>query len=68
MDILKNLFSDLSTGNKNKATIENILKNSNLFKDLGSFTKSIESLLTGIKEDPNLAKYKPLLESFLKNI
>jgi len=67
-DILKNLFSDLSTGEKNKTTIENILKNSNLFKDLGSFTKSIESLLSQVKEDSNLAKYKPQLESFLKNI
>ena len=34
-DILKNLFDDLKTGDKSKATIENMLKESNLFKDLG---------------------------------
>ena len=67
-DILQNLFSDLKSGDKSKITIENLLKNSNLFKDLGSFTKSIESLLSQVKEDPSLAKYKPQLESFLKNI
>jgi len=67
-DILKNLFSDLKTGNKNKATIENILKNSNLFKELGTFSKSITTLLNQIEGDSKLSKYKPLLQSFLKDI
>ncbi len=67
-DILKDLFSDLKTGDKSKSTIENILKNSNLFKDLGNFTKSLDSLLSQIKDDASLAKYKPQLENFLKNI
>lgn len=67
-DILKNLFSDLKTGNKNKTTIENILKNSNLFKELGTFSKSITILLNQIDNDSNFSKYKPLLQSFLKDI
>ncbi|WP_072680773.1 hypothetical protein [Arcobacter sp. LA11] len=67
-DILKNLFSDLKTGDKNKATIENMLKNSNLFKDLGTFSKSITTLLNQIDSDSNLSKYKSLLQSFLKDI
>ena len=67
-DILKNLFSDLKTGDKNKATIENILKNSNLFKELGTFSKSITTLLNQIEGDSKLSKYKPLLQSFLKDI
>lgn len=67
-DILTNLFSDLKTGNKNKTTIENILKNSNLFKDLGSFTKSITTLLNQIDSNSNLSKYKPFLQNFLKDI
>jgi len=67
-DILKNLFSDLKTGDKNKANIENLLKNSNVFKDLGSFSKATTTLLSQIESDTNLSKYKPLLQSFLKDI
>lgn len=67
-DILKNLFTDLKTGDKSKATIENLLKNSNLFKDLGSFSKSITTLINQIDQDSNLSKYKSQLESFLKDI
>ena len=67
-DILKNLFDDLKTGDKSKATIENMLKESNLFKDLGSFTKSLESLLKEVNQNPNLSKYQNNLESFQKNI
>ncbi len=67
-DILKNLFTELKTGNKTNTSIENILKNSNLFKDLGSFTKSVNVLISQSETNPQLAKYKPLLESFLKNI
>lgn len=67
-DILKNLFSDLKTGEKNKASIENMLRNSNVFKDLGSFSKSVSTLLNQIDSESNLSKYKPLLQSFLKDI
>lgn len=67
-DILKNLFSDLKTGNKSNASIENILKNSNLFKDLGNFTNSLKTLLDNVKNDPSLAKFKPALENLLKDI
>ncbi len=67
-EILKNLFTDLKTGNKTKATIENILKNSNLFKDLGNFSKSITTLMNQIDSDSNLSKFKPFLQNFLKDI
>ncbi len=67
-NILKNLFNDLKTGNKTNSTIENILKNTSLFKDLGSFTQSITTLLNQLNKDSNLAKYKPLLQNFLKDI
>lgn len=67
-DILKNLFSDLKTQNQSKTTIENILKNSSMFKDLGSFTKSITTLLNQLETNSNLEKYKPILQSFLKDI
>ncbi|WP_129086568.1 flagellar hook-length control protein FliK [Halarcobacter ebronensis] len=65
-DILQNLFDDLKTGTKNNSNLENILKNSNLFKDFGSFAKSINTLLEQL--DPSMEKYRPQLENFLKNI
>lgn len=67
-DILKNLFDDVKTGTKSNATVENILKNSNIFKDLGSFSSNISSLLENIKDDTQIEKFKPLLQNFLKNI
>ena len=67
-DVLKSLFEDLKTGTKSNATIENILKNSTIFKELGSFSKSISSMIENIDKDINLQKFKPLLENFLKNI
>ncbi|MGA1931296.1 flagellar hook-length control protein FliK [Arcobacter sp. YIC-464] len=67
-DVLKNLFDDIKNGTKTNANIENILKNSNIFKDLGSFSKSLGSILSQIDSNSTLNKYKPNLESFLKNI
>lgn len=67
-DVLKNLFNDLKTGTKSNSTIENILKNSTIFKDLGSFPSSLSSMIENIDENPDLQKFKPLLENFLKNI
>ena len=67
-DVLKNLFDDLKTGDKNKSNIENILKNSNLFKDMGSFTKSVTTLLNQIETNPQLEKFKPILQNFLKDV
>jgi len=67
-DILKNLFDDVKNGTKSNATIENILKNTNAFKDLGSFSKSLMTVLNQIDSNSNLDKYKPALQSFFKDI
>ena len=67
-DILKNLFNDLKSGTKTDSNIENILKNTNLFKDLGSFSKSLSTILSQIDKNSPLAKHIPSLENFLKNI
>ncbi len=48
--------------------MENILKNSTAFKDLGNLSSNLSSLLESIKDDESLQKFKPLLENFLKNI
>lgn len=67
-DILKNLFNDIKNGTKSNSNIENILKNPNLFKDLGSFSKSLVTVLNQLDSQSNLQKFKPALESFFKDI
>ena len=67
-EIIKNLFNQVKTEGKTNTTIENILKNSSLFKDLGSFSKATTTLLNQIDSNSNLAKFKPLLENFLTDI
>ena len=67
-DVLKNLFDDVKNGTKTNSTIENILKNTNAFKDLGSFSKSLMTVLNQIDSNSSLEKYKPTLQAFMKDI
>ncbi|MEZ4693831.1 MAG: hypothetical protein R2837_07530 [Aliarcobacter sp.] len=67
-DVLKELFTNLKDGTKSNTTIENILKNSNIFKDLGNVSSNLSNLLENISQDETLQKFKPQLENFLKNI
>lgn len=70
-DVLKDLFNDLKNGVKSNTNIENILKNSTMFKEMGTFSNSLSSLLENIPSDEKnqtLEKFKPLIENFLKNI
>lgn len=67
-DVLKELFDNIKNGTKSNTTIENILKNSNIFKDLGNVSNNLSNLLENISDDENLQKFKPLIENFLKNI
>ena len=67
-DVLKELFNNIKDGTKSNTTIENILKNSNIFKDLGNVSSNLSNLLENISTDENLQKFKPLIENFLKNI
>ena len=67
-DVLKDLFDGLKNGTKSNTTIENILKNSTVFKDLGAVSNNLTSLFENISQDENLQKFKPLIENFLKNI
>jgi|GEM_PF-809730 len=65
--ILKEVFESIKDGTKSNSTLENILKNSNLFKDLGNVSTNVSNLMNNIKDDESLQKFKPLLENFLKN-
>jgi len=66
--IIKNLFSDTLSGTKSNETIQNMLKNSNVFKDMGSFTNQLKQLETQIKGDPKFAKFESVIKNFLVNI
>ncbi len=67
-DVLKDLFDNLKNGTKSNTSIENILKNSTAFKELGNTSTNIATLLENISQDENLQKFKPIIENFLKNI
>lgn len=70
-DVLKDLFDNLKNGTKSNSTIENILKNSTVFKEMGNFSSSLSSMLENLTsgdKNSTLEKFKPILENFLKNI
>lgn len=67
-DVLKDLFENLKNGNKSNTSIETLLKNSSMFKDLGSVSTNLTTLLKDVSQDESLQKFKPLIENFLKNI
>ena len=70
-DVLKDLFDNLKNGTKSNTAIENVLKNSTVFKEMGNFSNSLSSMLENLTsgdKNPTLEKFKPILENFLKNI
>ncbi|MCT7552766.1 flagellar hook-length control protein FliK [Aliarcobacter butzleri] len=66
--ILKELFTSLKNGTKSNTTIENMLKNSATFKELGNVSTNLSSLVDELSTDENLQKFKPVLENFLKDV
>ncbi|MCG3680970.1 flagellar hook-length control protein FliK [Aliarcobacter butzleri] len=66
--ILKELFISLKDGTKSNSTIENMLKNSATFKELGNVSTNLSSLVDELSTDENLQKFKPVLENFLKDV
>lgn len=66
--ILKELFTSLKDGTKSNSTIENMLKNSAIFKELGNVSTNLSSLVDELSTDENLQKFKPVLENFLKDV
>lgn len=67
-DVIKELFEGLKSGTKSNTAIENILKNSTVFKELGNVSTNLSTLMDDISQDASLEKFKPQIESFLKNI
>ena len=66
--ILKELFTSLKDRTKSNSTIENMLKNSATFKELGNVSTNLSSLVDELSTDENLQKFKPVLENFLKDV
>lgn len=67
-DILKNLFENLKTSDKSQVSIQNFLKDTNVFKMEQNFSKSIEQVLSQLKMNPSLDKFTNQIDTLLKNI
>ena len=67
-DIIKNLFNDTISGSKTNETVQNMLKNSSVFKNMGNFTTQLKELQNIIKDDPKLEKFNSVIKNFLINI
>lgn len=66
--ILSNLFTDITQGTKSNETILNLLKNSNVFKEISNFPKELQSLSNLVKSDPTLSTFQAKLDNFMVNI
>lgn len=70
-EVINELFANLKDGSKSTTTIENILKNSTIFKELGNVSSNLLNLKNVLQEfdtNNNLSKFKPLIENLSKNI
>ncbi|HZF71668.1 flagellar hook-length control protein FliK [Sulfuricurvum sp.] len=66
--LLTSVFQDKITATKSDAVLLDILKNSAAFKNMGSLTDNLQSLLKELKTSPDLSPKIAVMEKFLKNI
>jgi hypothetical protein len=66
--LLTSVFQDKTTASKSDQTLLDLLKNSSAFKNMGSFSDSLQSLLKEMKSTPDMAPKTAILEIFLKDI
>jgi hypothetical protein len=66
--LLTSVFQDKITATKSDTVLLDILKNSTAFKNMGSLTDNLQSLLKELKTSPDLSSKTTVLEKFLKNI
>lgn len=67
LKIIKELFLALKDGSKSATNLENLLKNLNFSKELGTLSSNISTLLQNLQSDESLSNFKTPLENFLKN-
>jgi hypothetical protein len=65
--LLTSIFQDKITSTKSDTVLLDILKNSTAFKNMGSLTDNLQSLLKELKTSPELSPKTAALETFLKN-
>jgi len=67
-NILKSLFTNINSDKSSNETILNLLKNTNLNKDLGSFNSNLQTLLKSLPNDKSTLPLKTFLQNFLVTI
>ena len=70
-EVIKELFSNIKDGSKSPSSLENILKNSTIFKELGNTSTNLanlSSLLNELDENSSLSKFKAPIENLSKSI
>lgn len=67
LKIIKELFLALKDGSKSATNLENLLKNLNFSKELGTLSSNISTLLQNLQSDESLSNLKTPLGNFLKN-
>lgn len=66
--LLTSVFQDKVTSSKSDQALLDILKNGAAFKNMGNFTDDFKSLLTELKNFPELSLKSEPLEAFAKNM
>lgn len=66
--LLTSIFQDKTTASKSDQLLLDLLKNSTPFKNMGSFSDNLQTLLKELKSSPEMAQKTAVLENFLKNV
>lgn len=66
--VLQSLFQAKIENTKSDGVLLDLLKNSATFKNMGSFTENLKSLLSTLKAEPSLAPKLSQLEGYLQHI
>ncbi|OCL95902.1 flagellar hook-length control protein FliK [Aliarcobacter thereius] len=66
--LLKELINSIKDGSKSNINLENLFKNSDIFKNLGTLASNLSQLLKMLDENKNLSNLKISFEPFLKTL
>ncbi|OCL85198.1 Flagellar hook-length control protein FliK [Arcobacter porcinus] len=67
-NLIKELISSLKDGSKSNINLENLFKNSEIFKNLGTLGSNLSQLLKMLDENENLSSLKSAFDPFLKTL
>ncbi|HLD23509.1 MAG TPA: flagellar hook-length control protein FliK [Sulfuricurvum sp.] len=66
--LLTSVFQDKTTASKSDHILLDLLKNSTAFKTMGSFSDSLQSLVSELRTAPEMSPKTAILEKFLKSM